>query len=163
MTRGPLAFDKGTGIKILINDAKLHEDSIHRGPAQIIPAARDSIKNAMLAAGAMLLEPIQTIQIDSPLSHMGSVTSLVQGMRGRVLEIEQDETGDHVAVIADVPVAAMFGFTSNLRSATSGMAYWSLQNSRFEPLPKDLQAQTILDTRKRKGMKEEVPDTAYLS
>ena len=163
MTHGPLTFDKGTGIKVLINDAKLHEDSIHRGPAQIIPAARDAIKNAMLAAGAMLLEPIQTIRIDSPLEHMGSVTGLVQGRRGAVLEVEQDEAGDHVAVIADVPVANMFGFTSSLRSATNGMAYWSLRDSRFEPLPRELQKQVILETRKRKGMKEEIPDTAYLS
>ena len=93
---------------------------------------------------------------------MGSVTSLVQGRRGRVLEIDQDERGDHVAITADVPVEQMFGFTSSLRSATAGMAYWSLKDSRFEPMPKEIQSQAILDTRKRKGMKEEVPDTAYL-
>ncbi|HDR53588.1 MAG TPA: elongation factor EF-2 [archaeon] len=160
MDRGPLAWEKTTGLKILINDAKLHEDSIHRGPAQIIPAARDAVREAMLMAGARLLEPIQTIRVDSPIEHMGSVTSLVQGRRGRVLDVEQE--AEHVAIIADIPVASMFGFTSDLRSATNGMAYWSLQDSRFEPLPKELLVSTVLDIRKRKGMKEEVPATSFL-
>ncbi len=160
MDKGPLAFEKGLGVKVLLVDAKLHEDAIHRGPAQIIPATRDAIKQAMLDGGAHLLEPVQTIRIDSPLEYMGAITSLVQSRRGKVLDIEQE--GEHIAVIADLPVANMFGFTNDLRSATNGMAFWSLVDSRFEPLPKELQAQTILAIRKRKGMKEEIPPTTYL-
>ncbi len=162
MEKGPLAFEKCAGVKVLLVDAKLHEDAIHRGPAQIIPATRDAIKAAMLEAGAHLLEPIQTIRIDVPIEHMGSATSLVQGRRGRVITVEQEES-EQVAIIADVPVAEMFGFTAALRGATGGMGVWSLIDSRFEPLPKELQAQTILAIRRRKGMKEEVPPTTYLS
>ncbi|MBR9689452.1 MAG: elongation factor EF-2 [Candidatus Altiarchaeota archaeon] len=150
---GPLAFEKCSGIKFLVEDAKLHEDSIHRGPAQIIPAVRDGVKGSMAGSDARLLEPIQTIQIDVPMEHMGSVTTLVQGRRGKVLEVQQNE-GEHVAIIVDIPVAKMFGFTSNLRSATTGMGHWSLINSRFEPLPKELQNDTVLSIRRRKGMKE---------
>ncbi|MBR9679508.1 MAG: elongation factor EF-2 [Candidatus Altiarchaeota archaeon] len=159
--RGPLAGEKSSGMKILITDAKLHEDSIHRGPAQIIPASRDAIKEAMLDAGAHLNEPIQTIRIDSPTEYMGAVTSLVQGRRGRVLEVDQ-ESAENVAVVSDMPVSNMFGFTSKLRSATNGMGYWSLIDSRFEPLPKELQIPTILKIRKRKGMKEQIPASAFL-
>jgi len=50
----------------------------------------------------------------------------------------------------------MFGFTSDLRSATNGMGHWSLIDSRFEPLPRELQKETILAIRRRKGMKEEI-------
>ena len=155
MERGPLAFEKCSGIKVILEDAKLHEDSIHRGPAQIIPAVRDGVKGAMAHADPHLLEPIQTIRIDVPMEHMGSVTSLVQGRRGRVLEVLQEES-EHVAVVADLPVAKMFGFTSDLRSATNGMGHWSLIDSRFEPLPRELQKETILAIRRRKGMKEEI-------
>jgi len=161
MEKGPLAFEKCAKVKVLLMDASLHEDSIHRGPAQIIPATRDAIKQAMYDGGVHLLEPIQTIRIDSPMEYMGSVTGLVQSRRGKVLEIIQEES-EHIAVIADMPVANMFGFTNDLRSATNGMAYWSLMDSRFEPLPKELQVQTILQIRKRKGMSEEVPPSSYL-
>ena len=154
MERGPLAFERCSGLKVLLNDAKLHEDSIHRGPAQIIPAIRDAVKGAMAGADAHLLEPIQTIRIDAPIDHMGSATSLVQGRRGRVLDVVQE--GEQVTVMADLPVAEMFGFTSDLRSATNGMGHWSLSDSRFEPLPKELQRSTILSIRRRKGMKEEI-------
>jgi len=104
---------------------------------------------------AHLLEPIQTIRIALPMEHMGSVTTLVQGRRGRVLEVIQEES-EHVAIVADIPVAKMFGFTSNLRSATNGMGHWSLMDSRFEPQPKELRKETILSIRRRKGMKEEI-------
>lgn len=154
MERGPLAFEKCSGLKIVLKDAKLHEDSIHRGPAQIIPAIRDAVKGAMAGADAHLLEPIQTIRIDAPMEHMGSATSLIQGRRGRVLDVLQE--GEQVMVMADLPVVKMFGFTSDLRSATSGMGHWSLSDSRFEPLPKDHQKETILSIRRRKGMKEEI-------
>jgi len=160
MKNGPLAFEKCAKMKISLMDAKLHEDSIHRGPAQIIPAVRESIKASMLKAGALLLEPIQTIRIDVPQEMMGSATSLVQSRRGKVADI-QTERGS-VVVISEMPVDNMFGFTSDLRSTTNGHGFWSLMKSNFEPMPKEFQAQKILEIRKRKGMKEEVPATAYL-
>ncbi len=155
MEKGPVAFEKCHGLKVILEDAKLHEDSIHRGPAQIIPAVRDGLKGAFAQAGPVLLEPIQTVQIDAPMEYMGAVTGLVQGRRGKVLDVLQEES-DHVSVVADLPVAEMFGFTGDLRSATNGMGHWSLKDSRFEPLPRELQDGVILSIRKRKGMKEEI-------
>ncbi|MCI4337952.1 MAG: elongation factor EF-2, partial [Thermoplasmata archaeon] len=57
MNRGPLANEKVYGLKVRLVDAKLHEDSIHRGPAQTIPAARSGMYGAMCVAGRVLLEP----------------------------------------------------------------------------------------------------------
>src|SRR5439155_833443 len=72
MNRGPLAAEKGMGLKVRLVDAKLHEDSVHRGPAQVIPAARSSIYGAMVLAGRILLEPIQKVFINVPQDFMGS-------------------------------------------------------------------------------------------
>lgn len=160
MKNGPLAFEKCAKMKVSLMDAKLHEDSIHRGPAQVIPAVRESIKASMLAGGALLLEPIQTIRIDVPQEMMGSATGLVQSRRGKVADI-QTERGS-VVVVAEMPVDNMFGFTSDLRSATNGHGFWSLMESNFEPMPRELQREKILSIRKRKGMKEELPPTTYL-
>src|SRR2546428_5765762 len=72
MVKGPLAGEKGMGPKVRLVDAKLHEDSVHRGPAQVIPAARSSIYGAMVQGGRILLEPIQKVFINVPQDFMGA-------------------------------------------------------------------------------------------
>jgi len=152
---GPLAREPAIKLKVRLTDLKLHEDSIHRGPAQVIPAMRRAIHNAMLHSNAVLYEPLQTLQIDSPLDYFGNVSKLVQNRRGQLISTQQD--GDHLTVRAKLPVAELFGFTSSLRSATEGRGNQSLIDQSFEKLPTNLQNDTVLSIRKRKGMKEEVP------
>ncbi len=152
---GPLAKEPTTKLKVRLMDAKLHEDAIHRGPAQVIPAMRKSIMNAMLTAGTLLYEPKQTIRIDSPVEYLGAVSKLIQSRRGQLLDTEQK--GEQLVVRAKLPVADMFGFTSALRSSTAGRGAWFLVDQTFEKLPEELQNQTIMRIRKRKGLKEEIP------
>jgi len=152
---GPLAREPAIKLKVRLTDLKLHEDSIHRGPAQVIPAMRRALHNAMLYGGAVLYEPLQTLQIDSPLNYFGNVSKLVQNRRGQLISTEQES--DHLTVRAKLPVAELFGFTSALRSATEGRGSQSLIDQVFAKLPTNLQNETILSIRKRKGMKEEVP------
>ena len=56
-----------------------------------------------------------------------------------------------------MPVAEMFGFNSELKSATGGKGFYSLIDVIYEKLPKNLQDQTVLKIRKRKGLSEEIP------
>lgn len=152
---GPLAGEKIVGLKVKLMDCNLHEDTIHRGPAQVIPAIRMSVKNAMLMAEAKLLEPVQKIRIDTPQESIAAVTGLVQQRRGKVIEVGQER---NMAILTcKVPVEGMFGFTNELRSISSGRGFWSLMDSQFEPLPKSLLMNTVLSIRKRKGLKEEYP------
>jgi elongation factor 2 len=94
---GPLADEPVQNIKIRLVDVKLHEDAIHRGPAQVIPAVRAALKGGMLLAGDALLEPIQKIQITVPTDQMGSATSQIQGRRGQVFDMQSE--GDTITVI----------------------------------------------------------------
>ncbi len=151
---GPLAKEPMARTIIKLEDCKLHEDSIHRGPAQIIPAMRHGVLGAMLQGGAMLYEPIQTIRIDAPIEYLGAISKLVQGRRGQLLETSQ-ETG--LVVKCKLPVAEMFGFTSALRSATSGHGSWFLVDQNFVKLPEALQNNIVMRIRERKGMKKEIP------
>jgi elongation factor 2 len=149
--QGPLAKEKCQGLVVKLMDCTLHEDGIHRGPAQVIPAVRDGIRDSMYQAQPRLLEPIQKVRVDVPHEAMGSATALIQSRRGKILEIT-DESGSAV-IIADVPVGGFFGFTTDLRSATQGRGFWSLVDSRFEMLPKNLTEQVVNEIRKRKGLK----------
>ena len=100
---GPLADEKVQNMKITLVDVKLHEDAIHRGPAQVIPASRSAIKAGLLIAGDSLLEPMQKISITVPTDQMGAATSQLQGRRGQVFDITSE--GDTVTVVGKAPVA----------------------------------------------------------
>ncbi len=159
VNRGPLANEKLMGVKVKLVDAKLHEDSIHRGPAQVIPAVRNAIYGSMCQAGRILLEPMQKVFINVPQELMGTVTREMQQRRGTIIDIKQE--GDTSEIIAKAPVAEMFGFAGAIRSATGGRALWSTENSGFERVPRDIQTKVVSEIRTRKGLKPEPYDEAY--
>ncbi len=152
---GPLAREPVSGVKVKLVDCKLHEDAIHRGPAQVIPAARSAIFAAILQANPTLLEPYQKVFITVPQEMLGNVTREIQGRRGQILEMKSER--DMVTVIAKAPVKEMFGFAGDIRSATAGKAMWSVEHAGFEPVPQNLLDTFVMEIRKRKGLKMEIP------
>ncbi|MEA3329234.1 MAG: elongation factor EF-2 [Nanoarchaeota archaeon] len=152
MNSGPLAREPCTKMKFSLMDIKLHEDAIHRGPAQVYPAVRDSISGAMKQTGIALLEPLQTHLIEAPNDFMSAVTKLVSTKRGQLINVDQDESG--VTVTAKIPVAEMLGWSSDLRSATEGRGVSSLKDQNFEPMPRELQDEVVKRIRDRKGLAE---------
>jgi len=152
---GPLADEYVQNTKVRLVDVKLHEDAIHRGPAQVIPAVRSAVKAGMLMAGDTLLEPKQKITITVPQEQMGSAAGQIQGRRGQVLDMISE--GDTVTVVGKAPVAELFGFAGDIRSATEGRAMWSTEFAGFEPVPSSILQETVMEIRKRKGLKEQMP------
>ncbi|RLF73450.1 MAG: elongation factor EF-2, partial [Thermoplasmata archaeon] len=159
MDRGPRAWEPVMGVKVRLVDAKLHEDSIHRGPAQVIPAGRSAIYGAMVTAGTILLEPKLKLFINVPQDLLGNVTRELNQRRCTILDIEQEE--DTVNITAKAPVAEMFGFAGSIRSATQGRALWSTEFMGFEKLPKELLEKVTREIRTRKGLKPEPPGADY--
>lgn len=152
---GPLADELVQNLKVRLVDVKLHEDAIHRGPAQVIPAVRSAIKGGILMAGDSLLEPIQKIQITVPSDQMGAATSQIQGRRGQVFDMLSE--GDTMTIVGRAPVAELFGFAGDVRSATEGRAMWSTEFAGFELVPSGIVGDVVREIRKRKGLKEQLP------
>ena len=150
---GPQANEPLMGVKVRLVDAKLHEDAIHRGPAQIIPAMRNAIYGAMVSAGTMLLEPMQKVYVSVPHELMGNVNRELQQRRATITDIKSE--GDMSIVHGKAPVAEMFGFASAIRSATGGRVLWNTENMGFEKLPDFLQEEITRKIRERKGLKPE--------
>ena len=153
LEEGPVANEIAMGMKFTLVDAKLHEDAVHRGPAQILPAIRNAIKGGMMMADPTLLEPVQKVFINTPTDYMGSCTKEILNRRGQIIDMPTE--GDMVNVEAKVPVAEMFGFAGEIRSATQGRCLWSTENSGFERLPRELQGQIVKEIRQRKGLSPE--------
>ncbi len=155
MDMGPLAKEKVVGMKVRITDATIHEDPVHRGPAQIIPATKRPIYAAMLYAGVTLQEPKQKVTILCPQDYVGNVITLIQGRRGQLINMEQE--GEAATVIVKLPVAEMFGFGNELRSATQGRGIPYQEYAGYEPLPRDMLLKIVKQIRTRKGDKPDPP------
>lgn len=161
MVKGPLAGEKVAAVMVRLVDAKLHEDTIHRGPAQVIPAVRSGIYGAMCQAGRILREPMQKVYINVPQDNMGDAVREIQSRRGTIEDMSQEGIN---AVLASIcPVADMFGFASAIRGATQGRALWSTENFGFFPVPLDIQGTVVKEIRTRKGMNPEPYDAGYYS
>jgi elongation factor 2 len=152
MNNGPIAREPSFGVKVTLTDMKLHEDAIHRGPAQVFPAVREGIRGAMMQAGPVLFEPQQIMLIEVPTEYMGEISKLVSGKRGQLLDLEQ--TADQAIIKAKMPVMELLGWSSDLRSATSGRGISSLIDQAFEKLPNELQPKVRGQIMQRKNLSE---------
>ena len=151
--QGPLAREPCMKLKVSLVDCKLHEDAIHRGPAQVIPAVRNAVKLCMQDAKPVLFEPVQMLKFEGPLKFMSEIVGIIQSKRGQIYNVTQEE--EHVSIEAKMPVSEMLGLSNDLRSATEGRATFYLVDQMFEQVPKELQDKIIKQIRERKGIAEE--------
>jgi len=151
---GPLAKERCQGVTLELMDATLHEDSIHRGPAQILPAITRGVYAGMLQAGTELYEPKQLLTVTVPENQMGSASRELGSRRVQITEMRTE--GDSSIVIGKAPVKELIGFSNAMRSATQGRANWTAEYFGYEKLPAELQKTIIEEVRKRKGMDPEV-------
>jgi elongation factor 2 len=152
---GPLSKEPCAALLVRIHDAELHEDAVHRGPAQIIPAIRYPIIQGMLKVGVTYLEPRQILRIDTPQDYIGNVTAEINNRRGEILNVEQEEYS--AVITAKIPTAELFGFEGALKSATAGKGFQSLMDVTFEKIPNEIRDQVAIKIRQRKGLSKELP------
>jgi elongation factor 2 len=159
---GVLCEENMRSIKYNIHDVTLHTDAIHRGGGQIIPTARRVIYACQLTASPRLMEPVYLVEIQCPESAMGGIYATLNRRRGHVISEEQRPGTPLYNVKAYLPVMESFGFTADLRSATSGQAFpqcvfdhW--QVIQGDPLVPGKPQEIVLATRKRKGLALEIP------
>ncbi|CAF2056267.1 unnamed protein product [Brassica oleracea] len=159
---GPLCDENMRGICSEVCDVVLHSDAIHRGGGQVIPTARRVIYTSQLTAKPRLLEPVYMVEIQAPKGALGRIYNVLNQKRGHVFKEMQRPGTPLYNIKAYLPVVESFGFSSQLRAATSGQAFpqcvfdhWEMMSS--DPLEAGSQASTLVtDIRKRKGMKEQM-------
>ncbi len=120
---GVLCDENIRGVQFSIHDCSLHADAIHRGGGQIIPTCRRVLYGAQLMAVPKLVEPFFLVEIQCPEQTVGSIYGVLTRKRGHVFEEVQRPGTPMFNVKAYLPVAESFGFTADLRSATSGQAF----------------------------------------
>ncbi|MGD0977884.1 MAG: elongation factor EF-2 [Candidatus Bathyarchaeia archaeon] len=150
-----LAKEPAYGLKINLEDVTVHEDPVHRGPAQILPMTWRPIWCAFLLSDPRLLEPLISFDCKVPNQFVSSVIAIVQKRRGKILDMTNEE--DMIIVKAEMPVSESFGLAEELRSSTEGRAFWATQFSRWAPVPEQMKDEIIKQIRERRGLSPTPP------
>jgi elongation factor G len=104
-------------------------------------AATMAFREAILAAGAVMLEPIMALEIVTPADYMGEVLGDVSSRRGKVNDMTAK--GGLQAVHATVPLAELFGYSTAIRSLTRGRASYTMEPVQFDIVPETLQKELL--------------------
>merc|ERR1719419_727077 len=161
---GVMCDENMRGVRFNIHDVTLHTDAIHRGGGQIIPTARRVLYACSLTAQPRLMEPVYLVEIQCPENAVGGIYGCLNRRRGHVFEEAQTPGTPMFVVKAYLPVNESFGFTADLGSQTGGQAFPQCVFDHWQIMPGDpLQEgtkpyQICQDTKKRKGLKEALPD-----
>ena len=146
-TEGVLAGCRVTDVKIDFYDGKMHPVDSKDIAFQI--AGYFAFKEAFTAAKPLLLEPIETVEIQVPEAFMGKVMGDLSSRRGKILGIEVE--GAFQVIKASVPTAELYHYSSTLRSLTGGAGVHTEAFSHYEEMPRDAAEKVIAEAAKRKA------------
>ncbi|HNE22919.1 MAG TPA: elongation factor G, partial [Leptospiraceae bacterium] len=136
---GVLAGYPMVDVKVEVFDGSYHDVDSSEMAFKI--AASMGFKEACRKAKPVLLEPVMSVEVVTPEDYMGEVVGDLNRRRGRINAMEQ--RGNARVVQADVPLAEMFGYATDLRSATQGRAAYTMQFKHYEEVPNSV-AQEIM-------------------
>ena len=129
------------GVHATVYDGSNHEVDSSEMAFHI--AGSMAFKDAMHKAGAILLEPIMKVEVTMPEDYMGDVIGDINSRRGRIEGM--DDLGGGKIVRAFVPLAEMFGYSTDLRSKTQGRGNYSMFFEKYEPVPKSVQEKVLAE------------------
>ena len=124
------------GIRAVCYDGSYHEVDSSEIAFKI--AGSMAFKDAMKKSAPQLLEPVMKVEITAPEEQMGDVMGDVSSRRGRIEGMEPQNGGVQL-IKAFVPLAEMFGYSTDLRSSTQGRGTYSMEVDHYEPVPKSIQ------------------------
>ncbi len=100
-------------------------------------------------AAPVVLEPIMKVEVSAPEEFQGSVIGQVNQRRGLILGTETDN--GYCVVEAEVPLSEMFGYSTDLRSATQGKGEFSMEFAKYAQVPKAIQEEMVKEYQKRRA------------
>ena len=131
LDNGPLAGYPVVDVKVTLFDGSYHDVDSSEIAFKI--AGSMAFKDATKKASPVLLEPIMAVEVVTPEEFMGEVIGNISSRRGKVLGM--DSRGTAQIIQAQVPLAQMFGYATDVRSMTQGRATYTMQFSHYEPVP----------------------------
>jgi elongation factor G len=144
MAKGPVAGYPVVGLKIELNDGTYHE--VDSSDMAFMLTAQECFREVFPKMNPVLLEPIMLMEIEIPESFQGSVVGNLSSRRGIVTST--DMISGVCKIIAEVPLAETFGYSTDLRSLTQGQGTFTMELSKYRPVPSNIQTEVVAE-RKR--------------
>jgi elongation factor G len=151
MITGPLAGCVVENVKVSVYDGKFH--AVDSSEMAFKIASRMAFREAMAKAKPVLLEPIMKVRITIPDHYMGDITGDLNHKRGRILGMEADSAME--TVNAEIPLAEMSKYATELRSMTQGRGLFEMEFSRYEQVPANVANEIIAKYQAEKQHHEE--------
>ena len=149
LAKGALVGAPVTGVSITVNDGASH--AVDSSDIAFQEAARGAWREAYPKAGPQILEPLMKVSIEGPSEFQGGVVGILMQRRGIIVGTTEGDGFSRVE--AEVPLAEMFSFSTVLRSATQGKAEFTMEFSRYAPLPGALADELIKKRREEQAKK----------
>ena len=138
--KGPLAAYPVVGVKATLYDGSYHP--VDSSEMAFKMATILAFKKGFMDASPVLLEPIVSMKVTVPDKFTGDVMGDLNKRRGRILGMNPLE-GGRQELVADIPLASLIGYSTDLRSMTGGSGEFSYEFSRYEQMPADAQEKVL--------------------
>jgi elongation factor G len=149
MVEGSLVGSEVEGVRVVLKDGASH--AVDSSDQAFRTCMAHAVRDAMRRARPSILEPIMSVEIDVPAEFQGSVVAGVNRRMGLINNSDISEDGSNVKILADVPLANMFGYSTELRSNTQGKGEFSMEYSSHVSVPKNVQEDLIKKYKEEKA------------
>ena len=143
------------GANVSLLNLQLTANPKQHGPVEVMRGVGKAVFGSFLTANPSLLEPVYKTVVSSSAETAGECSKILSSRRGKISAFEQK--GAFTTITGFIPVAETFGLSEELRSATSGRAFWQSVFDHWETVPEKLRGKVIAEVRKRKGLPSEMP------
>jgi len=148
--KGSLIGFPVVGVRVVINDGAFH--AVDSSEQAFKTAAIMGFREGYAAAKPIILEPMMKVEVQAPEDFQGSVVGQINQRRGTILESSTAE--GYVTVVAEVPLNTMFGYSTDLRSATQGKGEFTMEFAKYSPVPRN-EAEALMAQYKEKQAAEQ--------
>ncbi len=139
MAKGRLIGFPVIGMRVVLNDGQAH--SVDSSDMAFQAAARGAFREVYGKAKPIILEPVMKLAVEGPSEFQGAVIKTIMQRRGNVIGTTEDD--GFCSIEAEVPLSEMFGYATDLRSVTQGKAEFTLEFSKYSPVPADVRTQLV--------------------
>ena len=136
-TEGPLVGCAVEGVKVVLLDGAAH--SVDSSDQAFRTCMATAVRTTMRQANASILEPVMTVEIDVPAEFQGTVVGGINRRMGLIQNSDMNDDGSSIKLSADVPLANMFGYSTELRSQTQGKGEFSMEYKKHIEVPRSTQ------------------------
>ena len=131
-SKGVLAGYPLSGVRVVVTDGQAH--AVDSNDISFQLAMQYGIKQGVKAAKPQILEPIMSLEVASPGEFQGNIIGALNKRGGLIMATDLNDDGSQVTIQADVPLASMFGYSTDLRSSTQGKAEFSMEYKHHNPV-----------------------------